>query len=171
MYALSLTDPYASLIAVGAKCIETRSFRTIHRGWLAIHAAKTMPADAVAFAASDLVTGPLIRAGVLPRDWKHWTYSRASLHRVGKIARRSDGAVTVGGRDLPVTDEELAFGDYTPGRYGWVLTNVRRLATPIPARGTLGLWRVPDGIVRQIEKQQGIDVGLVAPGAEAAATR
>lgn len=38
--ALSLHQPWASLIAVGAKTIETRSWRTEHRGRLLIHAAR-----------------------------------------------------------------------------------------------------------------------------------
>ena len=40
MKALSLTQPWATLIAVGAKRIETRSWYTAHRGLIAIHAAK-----------------------------------------------------------------------------------------------------------------------------------
>src|ERR1700689_5364039 len=46
MKALTLTQPWASLVAVGAKRIETRSWRTPYRGPLAIHAAKTFPKDA-----------------------------------------------------------------------------------------------------------------------------
>lgn len=37
---LTLSQPYASLVALGAKRIETRSWRTSYRGPLAIHAAK-----------------------------------------------------------------------------------------------------------------------------------
>jgi hypothetical protein len=36
---------------------------------------------------------------------------------------------------------ELDFGDYTPGRFQWVLSDVRLLPEPIPAKGALGLWR------------------------------
>lgn len=39
--ALSLWQPWASLIAVGAKAVETRGWSTPYRGLLAIHAAKT----------------------------------------------------------------------------------------------------------------------------------
>jgi hypothetical protein len=35
---------------------------------------------------------------------------------------------------------EVPFGDYTPGRFAWVLAAVRALAEPIPARGAFGLW-------------------------------
>lgn len=43
MKALTLWQPWASLIAVGAKTIETRGWATNYRGPLAIHAAKRRP--------------------------------------------------------------------------------------------------------------------------------
>jgi len=43
MKALTLWQPWASLIAVGAKRIETRSWSTKYRGPLAIHAAARKP--------------------------------------------------------------------------------------------------------------------------------
>jgi hypothetical protein len=36
---------------------------------------------------------------------------------------------------------EVAFGDWTPSRYAWLLGSVRPLAKPVPARGAQGLWR------------------------------
>ena len=44
MKAITLTQPWATLVAIGAKRIETRSWRTFYRGPLAIHAGKTLPA-------------------------------------------------------------------------------------------------------------------------------
>ena len=41
--AISLTQPFASLMAIGAKKVETRAWRTHFRGWVAIHAAKANP--------------------------------------------------------------------------------------------------------------------------------
>ena len=40
MKALTLWQPWATLVAIGAKKIETRSWKTNYRGPLAIHAAK-----------------------------------------------------------------------------------------------------------------------------------
>src|ERR1051325_5993743 len=40
MKALTLTQPWATLIAIGAKRIETRSWSTDYHGQIAIHAAK-----------------------------------------------------------------------------------------------------------------------------------
>src|SRR5690242_7565318 len=42
MKALTLRQPWATLVALEAKRTETRSWRTPYRGSLAIHAAKTM---------------------------------------------------------------------------------------------------------------------------------
>ena len=39
-----------------------------------------------------------------------------------------------------LTDKEYAFGDYTPGRWGWLLSDPVLFNEPIPAKGKLGLW-------------------------------
>ena len=36
--------------------------------------------------------------------------------------------------------QELDFGDYSLGRYGWILKDPVLFDTPIPAKGRLGLW-------------------------------
>ncbi len=41
MKAITLWQPWATLVAIGAKRFETRSWSTHYRGPLAIHAAKT----------------------------------------------------------------------------------------------------------------------------------
>jgi hypothetical protein len=35
---------------------------------------------------------------------------------------------------------EYLFGDYTPGRYVWIMQAPVCFPEPIPARGALGLW-------------------------------
>lgn len=36
--------------------------------------------------------------------------------------------------------KELLFGDWTPGRYAWELTDVKLLQKPIRTKGVQGLW-------------------------------
>lgn len=43
MKALTLTQPWATLVITGRKRFETRGWRTGYRGQIAIHAAKGMP--------------------------------------------------------------------------------------------------------------------------------
>lgn len=38
------------------------------------------------------------------------------------------------------SSDQLPFGDFTPGRYAWLLTDITPLAEPIPAKGRQGLW-------------------------------
>ena len=45
MKALSLTQPWATLVVIGAKRIETRSWHTSYVGPLLIHAAKAIPSS------------------------------------------------------------------------------------------------------------------------------
>jgi hypothetical protein len=42
--------------------------------------------------------------------------------------------------EWPIPEPERSFGDYSPGRFMWLLTNIRALPEPIPAKGALGLW-------------------------------
>ncbi len=44
-------------------------------------------------------------------------------------------------------EPERSFGDYTPGRFAWLLDHVRRLPEPVAAKGALGLWEWVAGVV------------------------
>jgi len=36
--------------------------------------------------------------------------------------------------------EQILYGDFRPGRYGFLLKDIKEVSPPIPARGALGLW-------------------------------
>jgi hypothetical protein len=52
-----------------------------------------------------------------------------------------------------LTDQERAFGDYTSGRFAWLLANIRALPEPVPAKGALGLWE-PDTLTQMAVQRQ-----------------
>jgi hypothetical protein len=155
MKALTLTQPWATLIAIGAKCIETRSWSTGHRGPLAIHAAKTLSRDVYPRGDEDFAhlcnTEPfataLINAGyhqpggsfqpevpspfMLPRGV---IVAVAHLERVTQMTERGIASLA------HLHPTEHAFGYYEPGRWAWVLREPRPLTVPIQARGAQGLW-------------------------------
>lgn len=176
MKALSLTQPWATLVAMGAKRIETRSWETSYRGPLAIHASKGLPgwvADTVRgnpqFAA---VLGDLFDArgkvlGDLPRGH---IIATCKLVAVKFIQPDQDGWDWIGptGRrfEFPITDQERAFGDYTPRRYAWLLDNIVPVV-PVPAKGALGLWEwIGQSTTAEIAPS---DNDLLSPGTEAGA--
>jgi hypothetical protein len=122
---LTLTQPWASLVALGHKRVETRSWRTDYRGPVLIHAAKGFPREAQAFASEEVALGRLPRS--LPFS--------AVVAVVELVAiQRTEEAV------LAISGLERRLGDYTPGRWAWSLANVQPLAVPVPAAGKLGLW-------------------------------
>jgi len=138
MRALTLTQPWATLIAIGAKKVETRSWPTAYRGPLAIHAAKGFPGWAKAYIYDDRFVHVLQAAGFT--HWKQLPLGMVlcTCRLVGTF-RTERGAQATLLAD-PLSEQERAFGDYTPGRWAWNLADVQPFASPIPATGALGLW-------------------------------
>ena len=130
MKAITLTQPWATLVAIGVKQIETRSWRTFYRGPLAIHAAKSLPA------------WQSWRMGTPIRDVleAHGIHSFVELPLGVIVATCTLVRITRIYPDNVPAAPELYFGDYTAGQWAWHLSDVKALDTPIPARGALGLW-------------------------------
>lgn len=191
MKALTIRQPWASLVALGVKTIETRSWSTSYRGPLAIHAGKARvptfwhhrvdddlpPAvDLVAMSScwqwtehDDFFSGgdyrwvgplgavvavvdlldvvPMIDGHDLsgaPRKWTGDGWLRLTnydLRRERELLLMRGDAPAPGNAN--VTDQ-LPFGDFAPGRFAWLLGDVRPLDPPIPAKGKQGLWTWED---------------------------
>jgi hypothetical protein len=136
MKALSLTQPWATLVCLGVKTIETRSWKTPYRGPLAIHASKSYPKNC-----RELEKREPFYSALRP----HGQYSYPALC-VGCII----GAVELVDcipaeeavrRGAPL--QEHTFGDFSDGRFAWMLTSPRFLPAAIPVKGALGLWEFP----------------------------
>ena len=147
--AITLHQPWASLIAAGLKTIETRTWATNHRGPLAIHA--SMTPDLEALSAPD--RGLFDEAFSAP--------DRGLLDAVIALARRQGWelpfptGVIVAMADLvdcrlcTPADCERALCDIR-GRFGWVLENIRPLPTPIPCRGSQRIWTIDAEVASKI---------------------
>jgi hypothetical protein len=133
MKAISLWQPWATLIAIGAKQYETRHWAVKYRGPVIIHAAKTRSelgiiktapfakvlVDAGYFASGDLPFGAAVAFA--------WIIG---CHPTHSIVQR-------------VSTEERAFGDWSYGRYAWELVRVCMLPEPIPMTGRQSLFDAP----------------------------
>lgn len=135
MKALTIRQPYASLIALGEKHYETRSWRTSYRGPLAIHAGKHIPTRDDYWMCQSNVWRVLDQHG-LSSDVKKLPRSAVLC-----IVQLED---CIPAEQLTethvVSGPERMFGDYRPGRWGWKLSIVEVFAHPIPASGRLGFW-------------------------------
>ena len=153
MKAITLTQPWATLVAIGAKRIETRSWSTSYRGPLAIHAAKGYPAEAARLCLKEPFLSVLEAAGLTQFGVWHpsnndlplgCVIATCELVGVDMFDRFIDDHKPMlwgkAGHVFELTEQERAFGDYSYGRYGLFLANVKLLPEPIPARGALSLW-------------------------------
>jgi hypothetical protein len=153
MKAISLTQPWASLVAIGAKRIETRSWSTAHRGILAIHASKDFPRTCRAMCFGEPFYSVLHQAGLIRANDELGFGERRFLMPIGGIVAVADlvNVVPVECLAGPASEQELAFGDYSPRRFCWLLAGVRRLPELVPCKGALGLWTVPPEIARKMD--------------------
>jgi len=141
--ALSLTQPWSSLMAIGAKRYETRSWKTPYRGPLLIHAAKGFPREA-----RDLLAlHPF--CSVLEAAYPGFVNRRHGGLPLGVILARVELVDCVPAETafddlfetpLPHGEHERVFGDFSAGRWAWITRGLTRLSTPIPAKGHLSLW-------------------------------
>lgn len=168
MKAITLWQPWASLVACGAKIIETRSWPTSYRGPLAIHASKNIPKQVSELWKDDaqfrvnarckldpvaVLSRMPIGLSDLPSGVIVATCELTDCCIIGEPVEYDDQRECCRWAHYPLLDSlgihvecvqigshELLFGDYTPGRYGWILANIKLPDRPIPAVGKQGLW-------------------------------
>jgi predicted transcriptional regulator len=130
MKVLSLLQPWASLVVLGLKKIEIRSWRTSHRGGLLIHASVEKRSR-------------FINRNAFKKYVPHF-YSLPFGAIVGSVMLDDIVAVEMlqlsDARMNAHTLEEKAFGDYSKGRYAWLLSEPVEFKKPINIRGSLNLW-------------------------------
>lgn len=168
MRALTLTQPWATLVAIGVKNIETRSWSTSYRGPLAIHAAAGLrpvggergyleQCRTPSFF-TELIRHKPNRAGMFYDDDYFMGLPRGAIVAVCSLIACKPvpdsvlhGGWAIGPDEWLLTDQERAFGDYAPDCYAWLLADVRALPDPIPCRGAQRLWTVPADIAARLE--------------------
>lgn len=129
MKAITIQQPYAYAIVVGIKQYETRSRRTNIRGRVAIHAGKKVSSSFEKIV-SKCYIGNIETGGKLAVD----------LGAVIGTVEIVD-CVPVEAVLNTLTERERLLGDYTPGRFAWVLKNPVMFTTPFPAKGQQGWWK------------------------------
>lgn len=142
---LTLWQPWATLIALKKKTVETRSWRPPdpYVGTrIAIHASAKMPEEGAAalevepFATA--LAGRELPCGVV--------VATAKLARVGPTAAASAqmlARAAAGDDDIRRVHSELAFGDFSEGRWAWKLTDIVPMEPPVECKGAQKLWSLP----------------------------
>lgn len=137
MKAITIHQPWATLIALGEKRFETRGWATKHRAPIAIHAAKKVDKDACdmepirsvlsahGYTADNLPTGAIVAI--------------CQLVECHKVIEDYGCSASVGEDFTRIIHPEYNFGWYDVGRYAWELAYVKQI-DPVPAKGQQGLW-------------------------------
>ena len=133
MKVLSITEPMATLICLGKKKIETRSWKTNYRGELYIHASLTK----------------------IRKEWKDNKelmnlLDNSSLNYGNIICKCNLVDCVYMDNEfinkIKKDNQEYICGIYELGRYAWILENVEILAASIKVKGHLGIWNYEEEI-------------------------
>ena len=125
--ALTVKDPWATLIAIGAKRVETRAYRTRHQGSIAIHSSKALDREDQELYSHEPYHTTLQRAGIRSPD----DMSKSAIIAVAEIVACDQVPGGSGWEDAIPPEPERSFGIYQPGRWR---TNTASL--PPPAQGS-----------------------------------
>ena len=128
MKALSIKEPFASLVSLGIKRIETRSWKTNYRGEIYIHASLTK--NKLEKERKEKILK------LLPKDYKFkegFIICKAYLKDCVLMDEKFLD-------DIKKNETEYLCGCYEKGRYAWILDDVSILKNKIPAKGKLGIW-------------------------------
>ncbi len=135
MKAISLWQPWASLMAFREKKNETRSWPTKYRGPLAIHATASMNKESRIICNTDSkFISALAENGI--GSWKELPFGAVLGH-----CNLIDCIPVHEYLDThSIKYKEYHFGDYRMGRFVWVTRDFVKYEEPIPAKGAQGFW-------------------------------
>jgi hypothetical protein len=128
MKALSLKQPWAWLVSEGIKDIENRKWKTAYRGRLLIHASKSWDQEGYKFILDNVEYRQ--RSFIPIKENCELGYLIGTVEMVDCVDRHPS--------------------KWFFGPWGFVFKEALEINTPIKYRGELGLFNVPDGIVKAI---------------------
>ena len=140
MKAMTIKPPWSWAISHGPKRIENRGWQRPWRGTLAIHAGKGWDFDGE--------DSPLVQQAWRDADIDIYkldpAYREITLGAVVAVAELVD----ICSKSAPLADgPSCECGPWAArGQYHWRLANVRPLTEPVPCKGALGLWTLPDEV-------------------------
>jgi len=137
--ALTVRQPYAWAIAYGGKDVENRPRPLAYRGLLAIHAGKAVHREGL--------KDPRILGAIADRQFE----IDEAASRLGAVIAVAD---LVGCHDDATEEPHASCSPWAvPGQRHLMLRNPRPLAKPVPCRGMLGLWRLPEDVEKAVREQ------------------
>ena len=151
MYAISLWQPWATLLAHGKKRIETRSWPwprsySLPAG-VAIHATKTLRDECAMLCGQEPFRAALAECGIAAPS----ELPLGFVVGVGRLVECVTTSLAVGtflpdatclaSQRLREDGRERSFGDYREGRFAWTFDRLAPLTPSLAASGKQGIWQ------------------------------
>lgn len=137
MKAITIIQPWATLIAIGEKRFETRGWATRYRGPIAIHAGKKVEKEVCE---AEPYRSVLAAHGYTPETLPTGAIvAIADLSNCYPVSISNSYYAALFGYVGYIEGNELEFGWYKEGRYAWEISNVSRIES-VPTKGQQGLW-------------------------------
>jgi activating signal cointegrator 1 len=140
MKAVSIQQPWATLVVHGAKRYETRTWRSPYAGLLAVHASRKLTPRGLELCHRPGIRQRLLDFGIKGPD----DLSRGVVLGTVQLRRclRSEEV------DVDAIDEwEQELGDFALGRWVWLLSEATCWEQPMPCRGWPGLFTLPEEVL------------------------
>ena len=139
MKCLSIRQPWAWLVCVGAKTIENRSWATTYRGVIAIHAGGYT--KAVDELVSEEAAIPAVKRGL---------FAFGAIIGVAEIY------------DVLPLCESIRHDPWAEGPYCVMIRNAQLFVEPIPHKGRVNLCELPPDVSELVEGRRGNCVNVEA---------
>lgn len=127
MKVLSIIEPWATLIKERKKFIETRSWKTSYRGELYIHASSKK------INKKDKHTAELLK--LIPNVHMGYGCILCKCKLVDCVYMNQKFL-----NQIQENKQEFLCGEYSLGRYAWILEDIEPLDAPIKTKGHLSIW-------------------------------
>ncbi len=132
MKALTIRQPWATLIILGHKNVENRTWQTAIRGQIAIHAGQS----------KDIVDWyNAVETVALVRHCGHMVAETWLRENIGCFEDLPRGQV-LGTVHMDFCSQKATSLWHFPGYWGFYLSNPIVFDVPIPQKGRLGFWEV-----------------------------
>ena len=122
MKALTIKEPWATLIVEGYKKYEFRTWKTNYRGKILIHAGKSIEKDQL-------------------KKFEPYHLNYANGEIIGEAYITECIKVDESFNKELIKENELVYGNTGHiANYAWKLENIKKYKEKIPCNGKLGLW-------------------------------
>ena len=138
MKAITIIEPWATLLVVGEKQYETRDWKCDYRGLMAIHSGmKIISEYYYSLGVIECMENSEVTQGILKRH----RGNVIAIATLKDIHSMTDEFIN------EQTETEQDLGLWKIGRYAWEFTDIKPLPKPIPVRGMPGLWNISDELI------------------------